>query len=460
MKPATPEAYDLLHHGCIALSNVEANGMRIDVEYLNKTSKNLKREIEDLEHDLKSSDVFKMWKREFGTRTNLGSREQFGKILFDVLGHECKERTANGKPKMDSATIASIDEPFAKTFVEIEQLKKIKNTFLAGIQRQVCGEFIHPVFNLHTVQTYRSSSDSPNFQNFPVRDPKAGELIRRCFIPREGHRIVEVDFTGLEVRIAACYHNDPVMLEYIHDTTKDMHRDMAAECFKCEPEQVSKQMRYCGKNMFIFPQFYGDYYLNNAKALWESIDTFNHEIDGVPAKEHLKRNGIQRLGACDPSEKPRPRTFERHLQSVEHDFWTKRFKVYGQWKKDWFNDYLKNGGFNTLTGFKIEGVLGRNDVINYPVQGSAFHCLLWSLIQLNRWMTKRKMRSKIVGQIHDSIVADVHEEELEEFLKTAQQIMTKRIRKRFDWINVPLDVEAEVTPINGSWYEKKEIPIN
>jgi DNA polymerase I-like protein with 3'-5' exonuclease and polymerase domains len=70
------------------------------------------------------------------------------------------------------------------------------------------------------------------------------------------------------------------------------------------------------------------------------------------------------------------------------------------------------------------------------------------------------MRSKIVGQIHDSIVADVHEEELEEFLKTAQQIMTKRIRKRFDWINVPLDVEAEVTPINGSWYEKKEIPIN
>ena len=460
MRPAAPAAYRLLHDGCIALSIVEANGMRIDTEHLETTTKKLQYEIQELETDLRSDPVFKTWKRHFGHKTNLGSREQFGKILFDVLGHECKERTATGKPKMDSATISTIDEPFAKMFVEIEQLKKIKNTFLAGIQKQICDGFIHPSFNLHTVQTYRSSSDSPNFQNFPVRDPKAGELIRRCFIPRDGHRIVEIDYSGLEVRIAACYHKDPTMLKYIHDPTKDMHRDMAAECFKCKPEQVSKKLRYCGKNMFVFPQFYGDFYLNNAKALWESIDVMQHEVDGVPMKEHLRQNGILELGRCDVKEKPLPRTFERHLQEVEKNFWSNRFPVYAKWKVDWFRNYQRKGGFHTLTGFKVEGILGRNDSINYPVQGSAFHCLLWSLIQLNKWLNKNKKRSKIVGQIHDSIVADVCDTELQEFLTVAKTIMTKKIRNKYEWINVPLDVEAEVTPINGSWFEKKEMEIN
>jgi len=360
---------------------------------------------------------------------------------------------------MDATTMGAIDEPFVKTFVEMEQLKKIKNTFLSGIQKQTCDGFIHPSFNLHTVQTYRSSSDSPNFQNFPIRDRKAGELIRRCFIPRDGHRIVEIDYTGLEVRIAACYHKDPTMLEYIKDESKDMHRDMAAECFKCEPEQVSKELRYCGKNMFVFPQFYGDFYVNNARALWESIDAMNHEVDGVPMKEHLQQNGIHELGLCEPQEKPRPGTFEKHLQQVEKRFWNERFPTYGKWKKDWYRQYLKQGGFNTLTGFKIEGLLGRNDVINYPVQGSAFHCLLWSLIQLNKWLVKNKKRTKIVGQIHDSIVSDVHEDELDEFLQVAKTIMTEKIRNKFKWINVPLDVEAEITPINGSWFEKKEVEI-
>jgi len=459
MKPATPDAYRLLHHGCIALSNVEANGMRIDVGYLERTFKDLDFKIKDLEQEIKSDKIFKLWKRQYGERTNLGSREQLGKILFDVLGHKCDNRTPTGKPKMDAATIASIEEPFAKLFVEIEQLKKIKNTFLSGIRKQVQDGFIHPVFNLHTVQTYRSSSDSPNFQNFPIRDPKAGELIRRCFIPREGHRIVEIDYTGLEVRIAACYHKDPTMLQYIKDESKDMHRDMAAECFKCKPDQVSKELRYCGKNMFVFPQFYGDFYINNAKSLWESIDAMGHEVDGVPMKEHLQQNGIRELGLCEPQEKPRTGTFEKHLQQVEKRFWNERFPVYGKWKKDWHQKYIRQGGFNTLTGFKIEGLLGKNDAINYPVQGSAFHCLLWSLIQLNNWLNKNNKRSKLVGQIHDSIVADVHDDELDEFLQIAKTIMTKKIRQKFEWINVPLDVEAEITPVNGSWFEKKEVEI-
>src|SRR5690606_20675796 len=102
-----------------------------------------------------------------------------------------------------------------------------------------------------------NSSDSPNFQNLPIRNPKMAKIIRSAFIPRsDRHVLVEIDYSGIEVRVAACYHKDPVMIEYINDPTKDMHRDMAAQCYLAPPEQVSKQMRYCGKNMYVFPQFY------------------------------------------------------------------------------------------------------------------------------------------------------------------------------------------------------------
>lgn len=456
MKPNNQQAYKLLHDGCVALSNVEANGMRIDMDYLDRTISKIGGKIKALGEELRDSDFYGIWRREFGSRTNLGSREQLGKVLFDVMGHKPTAFTKTGRPKLDGSAAESIDEPFVKDYMRLEKLKKVNNTFLAGIKREVRNGFLHPVFNLHTVQTYRSSSDSPNFQNFPIRDPKMGKIIRQCFIPRKGHHLVEIDYSGLEVRVAACYHKDPTMISYIKDPTKDMHRDMAAQCYSVKPEQVSKGMRYCGKNMFVFPQFYGDFYINNARAMWEAIDAMGHEVDGVPLKQYLKQKNILRLGACDAKQQPANGTFEKHIKKVEMDFWQKRFKVYNQWKRKWWDKYLENGGFPTLTGFRIDGVMGRNDVINYPVQGSAFHCLLWSLIQLNRWLRKNKMRSKIVGQIHDSIVADVHEDELEDYLAQAKQIMTQDLLKKWKWIIVPLDVEAEVTPVDGTWYEKKE----
>ena len=456
MKPTTADAYKLLHDGCVTLANIEANGMKVDVDYLDTISEDIKNQISEGESELRNHEIFRVWRREHGSRTNLGSREQLGNVLFNVLGHPCSAYTKTGRPKTDEASFEGMNEPFVVRYLEIEKLKKVRNTFLAGIKREVCNGFLHPVFNLHTVQTYRSSSNSPNFQNFPIRDPRMGEIIRRCFIPRRNHHIVEIDYSGIEVRIAACYHKDPSMISYINDPTKDMHRDSAADCFKCTPEEVSKEMRYCGKNMFVFPQFYGDYYVNNARALWESIDKMNHQIDGVPLKTYLKNKGIRSLGNCNPKEPPKPGTFEHHIRKVERNFWEKRFRVYDKWKKDWWNQYQRDGGFSTLTGFRIDGVYGRNDVINYPVQGSAFHCLLRSLIDLNKWLKKSKMKSLIVGQIHDSIVADVHTDELEDYLYTAKKIMTQKVKKKWNWISVPLEVEAEATPKNGTWHEKKE----
>ena len=115
--------------------------------------------------------------------------------------------------------------------------------------------------------------------------------------------------------------------------------------------------------------------------------------------------------------------------------------------------------FDTLTGFRIEGLYKRNEVINYPVQGSAFHWLLWSLIRIQKLLKKYKMKSLLVGQIHDSIVGDVHKKELRDYLDIVKQVMTIDVRKHWEWIIVPLRIEAEVAPVGGSWFDKKEVKI-
>ena len=270
---------------------------------------------------------------------------------------------------------------------------------------------------------------------------------------------MEVDYGALEVRIAACYHKDPTMMDYIR-TGHDLHEDMAVECFLLPQDQVTKETRFQAKSSFVFAEFYGDYYISVAQALWEAFD--RHKLttsDGVTLKKHLRQHGIHELGDCNPDNAPRPNTFEQHIKDVEDRFWGDRFSIYAGWKRAWWDAYNDAGGFDMLTGFHVEGVYRRNQVINYPVQGAAFHCLLWSLIQLQRKLRRHRMRSVIIGQIHDSIVLDVHCDEFDDVIGWAKMITVDRLRKAWPWIIVPLEVDFEAAPPGGSWYDKKEIAV-
>lgn len=459
MKPVNPEAYRLIHDGCVALANVEANGMRIDVPYLNRTIARTDRRIEKMSKRLRASKTYKAWRKAYGEKTNLDSREQLAHVLFDVQGHPVTQHTPSGRASADENHLSTVDDQFVRDYLSIAKLKKLSGTFLQGIRKEVVGDVIRPHFNLHIAWTYRSSSDSPNFQNLPIRDPESAKLIRRCFIPRDGNVIVEIDYTGIEVRVAACYHKDPRMLTYITDKTKDMHRDMAAQCYKAKAKQVSKPMRQVAKGDFVFAEFYGDWWPKVAKNLWD--DMIKQDLclaDGTPVRKHLKKQGIKGLGLCDP-DTAMPGNFDYHIKQVETDFWERRFRVYNEWKNERWDDYLRDGGFNTLTGFRIDRVLRRNQVINAPVQGSAFHCLLWSLIRVDKALRKNKLGAMIVGQVHDSIVLDVPVSQLQDTLGLCQDIMTVKLPKAWPWIIVPLEVEADVTPEGGSWYDKQEMTI-
>jgi len=419
----------------------------------------------------------------------LGSRAQLGTVLAE-LGHGTGRKTKTRRMQVNEAALESVDLPFVKNLLEVEKLKKLLGTYLKGVKKEVVDGLLRPSFNLHLVRTFRSSSSNPNFQNIPIRDPVMGKLIRSCFVPRDGHVLVEADFKALEVNVAACFHKDPVMIEYIENNL-DLHKEMAAKCYMLKESQVSKDVRFYAKNQFVFPEFYGSYFMQVAPNLWDAIDKnglkvgvledeecgvcgftcYGDVCNGCGAEQdrslkmHLKSKGITELGEIRSKWgtgrgegesgwiDTEDGTFVHHIRQVEQDFW-ERFHVYAQWKIDWFNQYLRRGWFDLPTGFREYGIYKRNDVINHPVQGSAFHCLLWCLIRLVKWTEKNKMRSKIVGQIHDSIVADVHRDELDEFVGKVKRVMGDEIRETWDWIVVPLGIEIEVSERN--WYEKEK----
>jgi DNA polymerase-1 len=456
--PATPEAYKLLHDGAIALSRVEDAGIRIDVEYLDNTIKEVSDKINEIKARIYDTDVWYRWRRKFGERANISARQQLAAIFFGELGYAPTKRTRTGNVAADEEVLVHIDHPFCRAYTRLQKLEKLHGTYLLGVRREVQGDLLHPSYNLHTVITYRGSCSDPNFQNIPIRDPVMGRYIRQAFIPREpGWRLVESDFKGIEVCVAACYHKDPTMLRYIRDGY-DMHRDMAAECYLLPRDKVPKACRQQAKALFVFAQFYGDYYVSCAKSLWEAV--VRHKLataDDVDIHEHLATNGILKLGACDPKQSPTSGTFEKHIHEVEQRFWGERFPVYDRWRRDWYKAYLKEGGFSTHTGFRVEGVYTRNFVINCPVQGSAFHCLLWVLIRLVRELRRRGMRSMVVGQIHDSIIADIHPDEFDEYIALVRHLIEEALPAAYPWIITPMQAEMEACPVGGTWYDKQPV---
>ena len=446
-QPTTYDGYKLLHDGCLALANAEENGMHIDIGYVEKQQAHMSRRIAHTEKKLERYDEIKKWRKIYRRKFNLDSPSQMSDILFNHMGYEPAELTDNDNPSVSQTALEQLDIPFVQDYILMRRLKKARDTYLANYMRETVKDYLHPFFHLHTVITFRSSSSKINFQNQPVRIPVIKKAVRRAIIPRPGRMLGEIDYSGVEVRIAACYHKDPNMIAEINDPERDMHRDMAMMCYQLGEDEWTRDIRYCGKNKFVFPQFYGDYYAHNARDLWNAIVVMDLKTEqGIPLKKHLKKVG---LGTYNK--------FEKHIQEVEDYFWNEKFGVYGEWKEDHWEQYCRQGYVDLKSGFRCSGLMGRNDAINYPVQGAAFHCLLWSLIRLDRWLRENNMSTMIIGQIHDSIVLDIDPAELNDVMAQANRIMTQSIRSFWPWIIVPLEIEAELSPVDGSWYLKKEV---
>jgi DNA polymerase-1 len=449
--PVSPEAYKLFHYGAQALGVIESNGVRVDVPYLEHAVQTAEADVAARLNALTTQPEYTAGLRRYGPTFKVSSPDQLKHVLYGDMGY--KPTTPDGAPvtNVDEYALQQMGTPFTLGLLAVRKIEKLISTYLKAMLSSQCDGYVHCFFNLDKVITYRSSSDDPNLQNIPNRNKLLAALIRKAFIPRSPrHRIMEFDLKGAEVCVSACYHHDPNMVAYLKNPASDMHRDVAKRLFFID--QVHKDVRQAVKGDFTFSAFYGNWYRAMCQGLWESVPELV-TMQGVPMAQHLAQHGITGLGACN-ARNPTPGTFEHHTQQVEKWFWSEMFARYAQWKDEWWNAYLNNGGFQTLTGFRISGVIDKKDATNYPIQGSAFHCILWAIVGLQQWLDANGMQTKIISTIHDSIVADVHEDEIDAVARKVHTLLTQDLPRAWPWLCVPITAEMELAPAGKSWFEK------
>ena len=130
-----------------------------------------------------------------------------------------------------------------------------------------------------------------------------------------------------------------------------------------------------------------------------------------------------------------------------------------KWKKKWEASYMKKGFIRSLSGFEFINPMTRNQLINYGIQGFSFHLLLWTMIALNNYFKRKGLASRIINQIHDSIIIDLVPEEKELVTNAIKHIINNLLPKKYKGLYLPMVIEAEITEIDGSWDEKEKIKI-
>ena len=269
VNPNSKEAYSLFHNGILALARAERQGLRIDMDYVTRKKQQLSNKIEDIEDQFRETEFFHRWQKSSSTKVNIHSGLQLGKFIYDELGYDVTKTSKSGKGSVDEEALKQFKIPELDLLLRSSKLKKIRGTYLDGFEREQVDGYLHPFINLHIARSFRSSIDSPNLQNIPIRDKESMAYARGAIFPRPGHQLLEVDFKGIEVAINACINKDKNLINYVSDPTTDMHRDMAIQLLMLDSfdPKIHKTLRQSAKNGFVFPEFYGDWFKSCAENM-------------------------------------------------------------------------------------------------------------------------------------------------------------------------------------------------
>ena len=442
--------YVFLMESAISLVKAQENGIRVDISEEVKVKAILTERLDKLNNQIQKLAVRSGWDKSVLFRPS--AADDISKLLFDIIGHKSTQTTPAGKPSTEKEVLEKLNDVIIKPILEWKKLQKVRDTYINGIIVEVVDEFMHAFFNLYTTVTFRSSSNSFNFQNLPKRDKESNKIVRQLLYPHRGQKLIEYDYKGIEVAVAPMYCHDKNLIAYVSDSSKDMHRDTGIElfCYEDNPQDFQKFDRQVSKNKFVFPEFYGDYFVNCANNLWNECSK--------EAKENLKKHGIVKLGVLDAKTKrPERGSFLEHIREIEYSFWNERFPEYNQWRKDLYAFYLKHGYVDSLTGFRYYGPMSKNEVLNRCIQGTAHHILLRLFNKMTKVIEEKKLKTKLIGQIHDSKIPSVEPDEERYIDKIVWYYGTQEIRNEWDWIIVPLEIEKSGAEIDRPWSEMQEL---
>ncbi len=390
------------------LVRIERNGVLIDSALLQKQSHELGLQINTLEQI-----AFELAGQPF----NLGSPKQLGEILFVKLGIPVKRKTATGQPSTDEEVLSELaeDYPLPKLLLEHRSISKLKSTYTDKLPKMVNPNTgrVHTNYGQATAITGRLSSNDPNLQNIPVRTSQ-GREIRKAFIAPPGSVIVSADYSQIELRIMAHISQDASLLDAFAKGL-DIHKATAADIFSIPIEEItSEQRRY-------------------TKAVNFGL------IYGMGAFGLASQLGIERGAAQQFIDK----YFARYPGVAEYMQATRESARANGYVETVFGRRLTLTDINGGNGPRRAGA--ERAAINAPMQGTAADLIKLAMIAVDAWLSESKLQSKLVMQVHDELVLEVPQDELEIVKKMLPERMTSVAQLR-----VPLVAEVGV---GANWDE-------
>ena len=390
------------------LYDMEHAGVKIEADALKTYGEQLGSKIVELEKNIydKAGEVF-----------NINSPKQLGVILFEKMGLPNGKKTKTGySTAADVLDKLAPDYPIVSEILEYRQLTKLKSTYADGLAGfiQTDGR-IHGTFNQTITATGRISSTEPNLQNIPIRT-ELGRLLRKVFVPEEGYVFVDADYSQIELRILAHCSGDEQLIQAYREA-RDIHRITASQVFHIPFDEVTDLQR------------------RNAKAVNFGI------VYGISSFGLSQDLSITRKEAAQYIENyfqtyPGIKTFldESVENAKEHGY---AVTLYGRRRPV---PELKSSNF-------MQRNFGERVAMNAPIQGTAADIMKIAMLGVNRELKNRNMKSRLILQVHDELLIEAYQDEVEE----VQTILKDQMEHAAE-LKVPLIVDMHK---GNNWYEAK-----
>ncbi|WP_442787870.1 DNA polymerase I [Flavobacterium suncheonense] len=393
------------------LADMEREGIRLDVDYLKDMAKDMDVEIKALEEKIYET---------AGEKFNLASPKQLGDILFEKLkiGGAKQKKTKTGQYATGEEVLSYLanEHEIVQQILDWRQMVKLQSTYIISLPEQVDPKTnrVHTDYMQTVAATGRLSSNNPNLQNIPIRTER-GRLIRKAFIARdENYTLLSADYSQIELRVIAAMSGEENMIKAFQNG-EDIHRSTAAKVFHVAPEEVTKEQR------------------SNAKTVNFGI-IYGVSAFGLSNQTDLSRSESAALIDAYYNTYPRLRAYiqEQIAFARNHGYVQ---TVSGRRR------YLKD--INSANAV-VRGAAERN-AVNAPIQGSAADIIKIAMINIHKKLTSENWQSKMLLQVHDELVFDVHNSELEKIKPMIKHEMENAFK-----LAVPLVVELG---IGHNWLE-------
>ena len=389
------------------LANMEIEGIRVDKKILEEMGIEIKIKLEIL-----TRDIYNYAGEEF----NINSPKQLGEILFDKLKLPGAKKNKNGYATDIDVLKKLTEYPIINKILEYRALAKLYSTYIDGIINTIREDGkIHTIYTQTLTRTGRLSSIEPNLQNIPMRS-EYGRLIRKAFIPEDNSVILSSDYSQIELRVFAHLSGVNDLINAFKEGV-DIHTKTAMDIFKVPMEGVTKNMRRQAKAVN-----FGILYGISSYGLAEDI--------GIPVKE--AKEFINKYFETYPGVKD---YMDKEIDEAKRNGYVKTIM-----NRKRVIEELKSSNYMVRS-------MGERMALNTPVQGSASDILKKAMVEINNIFEKENIKSKMLLQVHDELIFNVYNDEIDKVKDIVYNTMTKVFE-----LKVPLDVDIE---LGNNWYEAK-----